>query len=185
MISSLPAASRLSVLVAASFLYNHSARCQMSQIARLKSPLYVSWPKAQWCSCCHLLLGATKRFYGVEFSHRGAVQLAGTLISATNKKQTRLPPSPLPRVCRCGPSLTSFHIPPLTMQLSCLPPAAWGGKPRRVCVKHTHTQATHKTAAVRAPEEKRDAAQTNMSAPQARTANGPSRKPLLLWRRQE
>lgn len=127
----------------ASFLHKHSAWCQMFQLARLKSPLYVSRPKEPWCSCSHLLLGATKRFYRVEFSRRGAVQLAGTLICAANKKQTRFPPSPLSPCMQMWPLLHCLPHSPSTMQLSCLPPAAWGGKPCRLCVKHTRARASN------------------------------------------
>lgn len=184
-VGSFPAASRLSILLGMLlFFTTHSARCQMFQVARLKSPLYVSQPKAPWCSCSHLLLRATKRFYRVEFSRRGTVQLAGTLISAANKKQTCVPPSPFPCVCRCGPSFTSFYIPLQRCSWAVFHQQPEAANPAD-CVSNAHTQATHKTAAVRAPEERRDAAQTNMSSPQAGTANGPSRKPVLLRRRQE
>lgn len=101
------------------------------------------------------------------------VFLISAPVGSQQNKQT-WPPAPC--ICRCALSLSQMH-------LSCLPPAAWGGEPHTVHVKHTHMQTTdtHINADCQSPIERRDTTETNMSLPQAWDCYHPIEKAVVAW----
>lgn len=107
--------------------------------------------KARGCStsaptaiCCSGAVNDFIKSWGVFFFRSVRLHLAqsnwqvfliGAPVGPRQNKQTWLPR--FPHMQMCPRLLSQTH-------LSCLPSAARGGEPRRVHVKHTHMQTTHK-----------------------------------------